>query len=173
MSVITKRGDQGLTDTMFGGRVPKNSPNVVASGVVDELNACVGLARTTAGMPEAVIAILHQIQEKLIGLMGEISVDPEAREKYYEKGYLRIVSEDIGWLENLASEMETKFQGWVKPGENGSHPAAHLDHCRTVCRRAEITAWSLGDGAPEFGPLFLNRLSDVFWLLSREVEKAK
>ncbi len=169
MSIITRRGDDGNTDTMYGGRMSKNSPNVVACGAVDELMASLGMARV-AGVGEEISEQIGEIQVHLITLMGLLSVPEEKREKYLSDGYPGLTQKEIDWLESIAVEMPTKFEGWILPGAKGHAGAAALDMARTVCRRAELTAWALGDGVSREACQFLNRLSDILWLWARKLE---
>jgi cob(I)alamin adenosyltransferase len=169
MSIITRRGDDGNTDTMYGGRMPKNAPNVVACGAVDELMASLGMVRV-AGVPEDISEHIGSIQIHLITLMGLLSVPGEKREKYLSDGYPALTDKEIDWLESIAVEMPTQFDGWILPGAKGHAGAAALDMARTVCRRAEIAAWALGDGVSHEACRFLNRLSDILWLWARKLE---
>lgn len=170
MSIITRRGDDGDTDTMYGGRMSKNSPNVAACGCVDELTSALGMVRVS-GVPEEMIEHIATIQLHLISLMGLLSVPTEKREKYLSDGYPALTQEELDWLESIAVEMPTKFEGWVLPGASGNMGAAWLDMARTVCRRAELSAWALGDGVSKEACRFLNRLSDILWLWARKLEK--
>jgi len=81
MSIITKRGDDGDTDAMYGGRLSKNAPGVVACGDVDELNAALGLLRVSQ-LSEEIIVQIDTIQGHLVALMGLLSVPAKKREKY-------------------------------------------------------------------------------------------
>jgi cob(I)alamin adenosyltransferase len=170
MSIITRRGDDGYTDTMYGGRASKNSLNVVACGCVDELTSALGMVRVS-GVPEEINEHIGTIQKHLISLMGLLSVPEEKREKYLSDGYPTLTQEELDWLESIAVDMPTKFDGWVLPGASGNLGAAWLDMARTVCRRAELSAWALGDGASKEACRFLNRLSDILWLWGRQLEK--
>ena len=155
---------------MYGGRMPKNAPNVVACGAVDELTAALGMVRVS-GVPEEMVEHIGAIQLHLITLMGLLSVPEHKREKYLADGYPALTQKEIDWLESIAVEMPTKFEGWILPGASGNMGAASLDMARTVCRRAEICAWALGDGGCPEACRFLNRLSDILWLWARKLEK--
>ncbi len=171
MSIITRRGDDGDTDVMYGGRMPKNAPEVVACGAVDELNSALGIVRVS-GVPEGIAGEIDTIQGHLVALMGLLSVPAARREKYLADGFPSVSGEDIDWLESIAVAMPTKFDGWARPGASGNVGAAWMDMARAVCRRAELAAWALGEGASPEACRFLNRLSDVLWLWARELEKA-
>lgn len=173
MSITTKRGDDGHTDVMFGKRVPKNFPRVEAYGTVDELNSLLGVARHS-GASEVVITIIDQVQPRLIAVNGELATLEEDMGKYVEKGYGRIQEEDVLWVESTAGhwekECDLRFRGWAIPGREGNLASAQLDLARAVCRRAERRVVELrlqGELADSQIPLFLNRLSDMLWILAR------
>jgi cob(I)alamin adenosyltransferase len=171
MSIITRRGDDGNTDVMYGGRMPKTSSEVAACGCVDELNAALGMVRVS-GVPEDITEKIDTIQRHLVSLMGLLSVPSDRREKYLSDGYPTISEEDLNWLESIAVEMPVKFDGWARPGAAGNLGAAWMDMARTICRRAELSAWELGAGVSHSACKFLNRLSDILWLWARELENS-
>lgn len=172
MSIVTKRGDEGETDLLYGKRISKTHLRVETLGTIDELNTAIGLARCQGGEPLA--QELDWLQERLVGLMGELAVLPEDLPRYEEDGLARITAKDVESLEELARAIEeagVDFKGWARPGASGSLPAAFLDQARTVSRRAERRVLSLTEKGdlPEV-TLFLNRLSDYLWLLARREE---
>ncbi len=169
MSIITRRGDDGQTDVMYGGRMPKNAPEVVACGAVDELTSALGLVRVS-GVSEEMSGQIDAIQERLVALMGLLSVPAGKRDKYLADGYPSVSQEDVDWLETMAVDMPTRLDGWARPGAAGHLGAAWMDMARTICRRAELSAWALGDGVSLDACRFLNRLSDILWLWARKLE---
>lgn len=170
MSIITRRGDDGNTDVMYGGRMPKTSPEVAACGCVDELNAVLGMVRVS-GVPDAVVEKIDTIQRHLVSLMGLLSVPARKRGKYLADGFPSIGQGELDWLESIAEEMPTKFDGWARPGAAGDPGAAWMDMARTVCRRAELSAWDMGEDRCDGACRFLNRLSDILWLWARKLER--
>lgn len=170
MSIITRRGDDGYTDVMYGGRVPKNAPEVVACGAVDELTSALGMVRVS-GVPSDIVGQIDEIQGHLVTLMGLLSVPADKRQKYSTDGYPGISQDDIDWLESIAVDMPNEFKGWARPGASGNMGAAWMDMARTICRRAELAAWALGEEAPIEASQFLNRLSDILWLWARKLEE--
>jgi cob(I)alamin adenosyltransferase len=146
---------------------------VKACGTVDELNAALGLARAAA-LEDSVREQLLFIQEELIVLMGELAVPAENLERYVKDGHAVVTPEMSARLERKVYELEAGsdvFQGWATPG--ASLPAAALDVARTVCRRAERAVCALlADGQLRNGEvlIYLNRLSDLLWLLARRAE---
>lgn len=169
MSIITKRGDEGETDLLFGRRVRKSDLRMEFMGAVDELNSALGLARV-AGMSAELTALIDRIQEKLVAAMGLIATLPEDVERYR---YATISSEDVAWLESIAKELEgrgVRYTDWARPGADGAMGSAALDLARAVARRAERHGWQLheqGDEVSSEVRLFLNRLSDLLWIMAR------
>ena len=172
MSITTKRGDEGQTDLLFGGKVAKGSPQIEALGAVDELNAALGMARV-AMEGEAAESVDH-LQKLLVTLMGELAM-PAGKDAEYEKtGFGRIGEEEIGWVEKWSAliEGDERFGGWLRPGAHGGELAARLHVARTVARRAERRAWEVDEAvASSELRIFLNRLSDVLWLMARKSEE--
>lgn len=174
MSISTRTGDGGSTALMYGKRVSKDHPRVEAYGSVDELNAALGLARALA-KPSGK-ELLGAIQKALVGLMGELAVAPEDLHRYESDGYARLQDRDLDLLDREIEAMEKATpqpQGWSTPG--GSDSGAALDLARTVCRRAEREVWKLEKAQGNLRsliPRYLNRLSDLLWLLEREVENS-
>lgn len=174
MSIITKRGDDGQTDLLFGKRIAKTNLRVETLGTIDELNTAVGLARFHGDARLA--GELDWLQEKLVGLMGELAVLPEDLERYLSSEMAQVTAADVELLEARGKAVEEKgvsFAGWARPGASKSAAAAFLDNARTVSRRAERRVLALCDegGLPQV-TLFLNRMSDYLWLLARREEGA-
>jgi cob(I)alamin adenosyltransferase len=173
MSIITKTGDQGTTSLMYNRRVSKCDPRIEACGAVDELSAALGLARCASQQPHVAEAILA-IQNDLIGLMGELATSAEDLARYERDGYQRVRPELTQRLERLAASLSAEtgpFRGWALPGNNPG--AAALDFARAVCRRAERSVVALSEQglAQNIETLkYLNRLSDLLWLLARSAE---
>ncbi len=173
VSIVTRTGDDGTTALMYGRRVPKNHPRVEAYGAVDELNAALGLARATAN-ENFISENLLAIQKDLVGLMGELAVLPEDLPRYVRDGYPVVTPQMTAKLDACVREIEAQgvtFKGWATPGAT-LHSAA-LDVARTVCRRAERRVCGLRETGelPNAGIIiYLNRLSDLLWLMARRVE---
>ena len=173
MSIATRTGDNGTTALMYGRRVPKNHIRVEAYGSVDELNAALGVARASAEQ-EFVRSNLLMIQNDLVVLMGELAVAREDLERYVKGGYTLVTPALTAKLDALVKEIEAQqvsFKGWATPGATLN--SAALDVARTVCRRAERRVCDLsgaGEMANDEIIIFLNRLSDLLWLLARWVE---
>ena len=173
MSIVTKTGDGGTTALMYGRRVPKSHPRVEAYGTVDELNAALGSARATVEH-DFVRENLFTIQQNLVVLMGELCVQPEDLPRYLKDGYSSVTPGMTAKLDALVRKIEVQIpdlKGWATPG--ATQGAAALDVARTVCRRAERRVCVLREAAELESAeivVYLNRLSDVLWLLARWVE---
>ncbi len=177
MSIATRRGDEGETDLLFGCRLSKSHPRVHALGAVDELNAALGPLRIAALRAET-REIVSTLQPWLIALMGELATPPGLEEKYAAK-HKPFESEKVAYLDEWVTKLEAggalEFKGWALPGEAGVMTGAYADLARVACRRAERNVVDL-IGTEQEVPnrevmRFLNRLSDVLWLLARWEEK--
>ncbi len=174
MSIATKTGDDGTTGLMYGRRVAKTHPRIVANGAVDELNAALGVVRATLDDVVITDAILS-IQKELVTLMGEVAVDAEDRERY-EKGGFRFVTSAMvdrltGFIDDLEKNHKISYRGWATPGATAG--SATLDVARTICRRAEREVVALSESGVNVNPeiiRYLNRLSDLSWLWARWIE---
>jgi cob(I)alamin adenosyltransferase len=173
MSIATKTGDLGTTGLMYNRRVAKNHLRVEAYGTADELNAALGMARALAPHEFVRVNVLR-VQKDLVVLMGELATLTEDLERYGKDGFERVTPERTAVLDQLVAEIEAQkvsFRGWATPGATSA--SAALDVARTVCRRAERRVYSLQEAnqLPNAEILvFLNRLSDVLWLLARWTE---
>ena len=165
--IYTRLGDDGETHLGDMSRVSKLHPRVEAYGTVDELNAMIGVALLQPGLSEAFASWLRRVQNDLLDVGADLSVPPQAdgggaRER------LRVGPEYTDWLEHACDEVNAKLpplRSFVIPG--GTAASAHLHVCRTVCRRAERRAIAVGEeGNPEV-VRYLNRLSDLLFILSR------
>jgi|SRR6266850_5326875 cob(I)alamin adenosyltransferase len=173
MSIVTKTGDKGTTGLMYNRRVSKCHPRVEACGAVDELNAAIGMARA-ATKHEFLRENLVIIQKELVNLMGELATLKEDFPKYLKDGYSTIKPEMTARLEKTVREIEAQninFKGWATPGANGS--AASLDMARTVSRRAERRVCALQEAGELENKeilVYMNRVSDLLWLMARWAE---
>lgn len=168
--IYTKLGDGGETHLGDMSRVSKLHPRVEAYGSVDELNAVIGVALLQPGMPAAFAEWLRRIQNDLLDVGADLSV-PEAGaegEAKPERERLRIADDYVTWLEAALDEVNAALEplrSFVIPG--GTPAGAHLHVCRTVCRRAERRTLAVGAEVNPAVVRYLNRLSDLFFVLSR------
>lgn len=166
MKIYTKTGDSGETGLFDGTRVAKSDARVDAYGEVDELNACLGLAR--AEIEDTVLRDeLARIQQDLFALGARLA-DPAAKiaERVTKAA---IAPDDIARLERLIDAADAELPAlrrFILPGGGRAGAALHL--ARTVCRRAERRMVALGPGAVEPDLLvYINRLSDLLFTLAR------
>lgn len=170
--IYTRLGDNGETHLGDMSRVAKIHPRVEAYGTVDELNAFLGVALLAPGLPEPFAGWLRRVQNELLDVGADLSVPPSPPSSAATRDRLRIGPEYTEWLEGACDEVNARLaplRSFVIPG--GSPAAAHLHVCRTVCRRAERRALAVGE---EVNPLvlrYLNRLSDLLFILSRAVNE--
>jgi len=168
--IYTRLGDGGDTHLGDMSRVRKTSARVSAYGEVDELNAVLGLARQQP-LPTAYDGWLAQIQNDLFDLGADLSV-PEGESG---DGRLRVTPAQVtrleGWCDRVNDELEP-LRSFVLPA--GAPGAAALHLGRTVCRRAERAVVALVDAEPvnPSALAYLNRLSDLLFILARSVNQA-
>lgn len=175
--VYTRTGDRGETALVGGKRVPKDSPRIEAYGTIDELNSIVGLARAfneeSLAESEAhrfVNNILRRIQDELFDLGSELATPAE----FFREGMYRVGEHEVKKLEELMDECQKELEplrSFILPG--GGKIGAYLHQCRTVCRRAEreILRLSRSEELSEWPLKYVNRLSDLFFVLARWISK--
>jgi cob(I)alamin adenosyltransferase len=163
--IYTRGGDKGQTSLGDGSRVPKTDLRIAAYGTVDELNSFLGLALASPGLPDEFRPWLEQVQNDLFDVGADLSVPlADKRER------LRVRQEQVDRLEelcDLVNERLEPLKSFVLPG--GGEAAARLHVARSVCRRAEREAIALSsaeDASPE-ALAYLNRLSDLLFILAR------
>lgn len=172
-SIATRTGDDGTTALLYGQRVPKDHPQIETIGNLDELNAALGLAKAHAPAAER-RAELERVQKELVALMGEVVCAESDLARYSQSKFEKIDEAALARLDAGVAAVEAKnvkFDGWATPGAN-LHAAA-LDHARTIARRAERRMIGLAAHGRALRPLllqYINRLSDLLWLLAREAE---
>lgn len=168
MKIYTKTGDNGETGLANGARIAKNSARISAIGVVDELNAAIGVARLS--VPQALDAVLEKIQNELFIVGSELAAPNGAMpEKIPHITDLQIIFLEKG-IDVMSRECAplTKF---ILPG--GIAAAAQIHFCRVVCRRTERAVAALTQNEPENLARekvllrYLNRLSDFFFMAAR------
>ena len=173
MKIYTRTGDAGDTGLFGGGRVGKDHPRVEAYGDVDELNACIGLARSIEMMPR-IDEVLVPIQRDLFAI-GALLATPDREKMRQQLDKARIDAARITQLEHAIDDAEAELEplkSFIIPG--GTPKAAALHVARTVCRRAERRVVHLaGEGVelPELVTIYLNRLSDLLFTLARLANK--
>ena len=164
MKIYTKGGDNGLTSLFGGKRLSKDDFRIEAYGTIDELNSFTGLlmAKTNRRFFHEVLTM---VQNRLFDIGSHLASDPE-------KSVLpcHVDEIDITMLEETMDVMDTELpalRSFILPGGSELTALAHV--CRTVCRRAERRVVSLAreENVDEWVIIFLNRLSDFFFVLAR------
>lgn len=165
--VYTKRGDKGETDLVDGSRVSKASLRVDAFGDVDELNSLIGLARTRLVQDDEIDKILDIIQNDLFIVGADLASPLSVKCPRVEEGFISTLER---WADQYV-ESVGPLKEFILPG--GSEAGAILHLARTVARRAERRVVRL-DAEAEVNRLclvYLNRLSDLLFVLAREVNR--
>lgn len=168
-SIVTRTGDKGTTRLFSGEEVAKDHPRTCAYGDLDELVSLLGVAAASATI-SAVASRLREIQRWLFVVGTELATNAEHVERLSQRIAAPQVAEIDAWCESLEQSL-TLPAGFVLPG--GTLPAAHIDHARSVARRLERSVVALARQGEvrnaELG-VWLNRLSDLLWLLARQEE---
>ena len=177
-SIAKRTGDDGTTSLLYGQRVPKDHPQIEAVGAFDELNVALGtikphLASDARG--NAVRALLGAVQKNLIALMGELACAETDASRYAASKFEKLSADDVARLDAEVAALEQrglKFDGWATPGANLC--AGSFDFARVAARQAERRLVALPAHGRSMRPevhQFVNRLSDLLWLLAREAEQ--
>ena len=166
--IYTRLGDGGETHLGDMSRVAKTHPRIEAYGTVDELNSQIGVLQSVTGLPSQYADWLVRIQNDLFDVGADISVPEAAGGSESKRERLRVIPEQTAWLEERCDEVNATLaplKSFVLPG--GTPAAAHLHVCRTVCRRAERAAIACGAEINAETVRYLNRLSDLLFILAR------
>jgi cob(I)alamin adenosyltransferase len=158
--IYTRTGDDGTTGLGDGTRVPKDGARVEAYGTIDELNSVLGVLLAVPALPDAVRALLTEVQHELFDLSAELCVP----------GLSTITADHVTRLETALDGFNDPLpplKEFILPGGGPAAAACHL--ARTVARRAERRTWTLAR-AEKVNPEvlhYLNRLSDLLFVLAR------
>ena len=182
--VYTRTGDAGETALVGGARVAKDSPRIIAYGVIDELNSTLGLVRAFAtersisstrlrrgrDSGARLVELLRKIQNELFDLGSELATPADAE---YE-GMWHVTPAEVAGLEATIDELQKDLEplkSFVLPG--GGVLGATIHQARTICRRAEIEILRLSRVEPVSADLlrYVNRLSDLLFVLARWITK--
>lgn len=172
MKVYTKRGDDGTTGLLYGGRVDKDDPRTQAYGTTDEAVSALGLARATLGEGEWHDAVLA-VQRELFVIGAQLATHTQHWERLTDE-VSRVTPAMVDRLEQRIDALTERIplpREFVVPG--GSTAGAAIDLARTIVRRAEREAVQMrrANLLPDDTPLrYLNRLSDYLFVLARSVE---
>lgn len=166
MRIYTRRGDDGTTGLLYGGRTRKDAPVMEATGAVDEAQAALGMARAEASSGSEVDRLLIGLERDLYVLMAELTTLPENRGKL-TPGSSLVTSAMVEGLERTIDELTGRFPPvteFVVPGHD--RLTAALDLARATIRRAERATVGVTAANSLVGS-YLNRLSDLVWTLAR------
>jgi len=170
MKIYTKTGDAGTTGLFGGPRVSKDDVRICAYGSVDELNAVLGIARSTP-LTDSLDAMLAQVQHQLFSIGAELATpNPEEHDLKWDGE--PHVSQLEQWIDAMEGDLPP-LRSFILPG--GSPQAAHLHLARTVCRRVEREIVSLSHN-PRVSDvsniiIYLNRLSDMLFVMARRANQ--
>ena len=167
-SISTMRGDEGETSLAGGVRVSKASIRVETYGTIDELNSTMGFARSICDDAE-IAALTKTIQQDLFKIGSSLATPPESPKPQViiERGLVDRLTAEVHRIEAI----EGVLGDWSIAGEHTA--AAAYDMARTVCRRAERALVRLKEAGTVVQPgilAYVNRLSDLLWLLGRKLE---
>jgi len=166
LKIYTRKGDDGTTGLLYGGRVRKDAAAPSAYGDVDEAQAVLGLGRAECTRGDELDELLVRLERDLWVLMAELATDPSKREKL-APGTSLVTEDMVTSLEPVIDDLTARFEQpteFVLPGQN--RVAAILDLARTVVRRAERQALAASTEGSFVVP-YLNRLSDLLWTMAR------
>ena len=173
MKIYTKKGDTGTTGLFGGSRVPKDDIRVECIGTLDEVNSSIGLLRVQLGTEHPWQSRLHKIQKDMMDMMSHLARPSDAK-----KINTNPIPEDGAafcetWIDELEAAMTSPSDYFLLPGGNQVSALCHL--VRTQMRRGERRLVTLmrADAVHPAIPAYINRLSDLFFTLSRaEMDKA-
>lgn len=165
MKIYTKTGDKGTTALLGGARVSKANLRIDAYGTIDELNAYMGLLRDQS-VNKKREALIHHIQNQLFSIGSLLAAQPGKKLDYLPE----LQENDVLALESAIDEMNDmlpEMKNFILPGGHQSVSFCHIARC--VCRRAERKVVALADHEEiaDRIVIFLNRLSDYLFVLSR------
>lgn len=164
--IYTRTGDNGTTGIHGGERVAKDNIRIEANGCVDELNAVIGMVRSLLPQEHEWQSLLFVIQKNLMAVMSHVATPSALRAKNPN-----VLPEDLVAMCEEAMDglmMQLEDNGYfILPG--GTPVSAQLQFARTITRRAERRLWTLHrqDELPEIILRFINRLSDLFFVMAR------
>ncbi len=171
--IYTRTGDDGSTRLGDMSETSKTDPRLQAYADVDEANAHLGVALTAGGLDEDVVRVLTHVQNDLFDVGADFCTPVVADPEYPP---LRIEADYVDRLEAWCDEYNEdlpKLRSFILNG--GTPGAAHLHVARTVCRRAERSAWAAwehhADSMNILAIRYLNRLSDLLFILARHANR--
>lgn len=173
MKIYTKKGDSGKTALFGGSRVDKDDVRVECYGTLDEVNSTIGLLRAKLGVEHAWQAKLGKIQKDMMDMMSHLARPSDCKKENPNPKALDGAEFCEQWIDELEAGMMTKSDYFLLPGGNEISALCHV--VRTQMRRGERRLVSLMkvDTIEDYIPAYINRLSDLFFILARaEMDKA-
>ena len=173
MKIYTKKGDTGTTGLFGGSRVPKDDVRVECIGTLDEVNSTIGLLRVKLGTEHPWQPRLHKIQKDMMDMMSHLARPSDAKKINSNPMPEDGASFCEAWIDELEEAMTSPSDYFLLPGGNEVSALCHL--ARTQMRRGERRLVTLmrADTVHPAIPAYINRLSDLFFTLSRaEMDKA-
>jgi cob(I)alamin adenosyltransferase len=173
--IYTRTGDDGTTALADSTRVAKTDTRLAAYADTDETNCVIGVAITLGGLPADMVTLLRRIQNELFDCGADLATPLPVTPPEYEQ--LRIDASYVAALEAACDSYNAALpvlRSFVLPG--GTPGAALLHSARATARRAERTAWAAvadhGDTISPWPAKYLNRLSDLLFILARAANTA-
>ncbi len=166
MNIVTKTGDKGTTALFGGVRVPKNNIRIECNGQLDELNVRIGALRTQLPENHEWDKGLHRVQMDIMLLMSHVATTSESNKKNTKKHPKDGIIACEQWIEQLSEGLESELSTFTLPGGTTIAVACHL--ARTAARTAErlLVAAYQQEQFPEYILEYVNRLSDLFYILA-------
>ncbi len=166
MNIVTKTGDKGKTALFGGVRVDKNHIRIECNGMLDELNVRIGALRTQLPENHEWDKGLHRIQMDIMLLMSHVATTSKAKKENTKKHPKDGIISCEKWIEQLSEGLESELSTFTLPGGTPIAVACHL--ARTAARTAErllVSAYQ-HEKFPEYILEYINRLSDLFYILA-------
>lgn len=167
--IYTKTGDDGTTGLVGGGRIKKSSQRIIAYGTIDELNSAIGMSLSFT-LDSDISDLLTKIQNDLF-VVGSDLANPVLNDSSS-----RVTDEMVTYLEKQIDKLESDLPSityFILPG--GDHIASLIHLARSICRRAEVNIVELEEKEPinKVCQVYVNRLSDLLFVIARTINKRK
>ena len=174
MKIYTKKGDTGKTGVFGGKRVYKDDARIECIGTLDEVNSTIGLMRSKLGDDHEWQANLHRVQKDMMNMMSHLARPSDSKKENTNPEPKDGAEFCEQWIDDMESKMSSPSDYFLLPGGNEISSMCHV--CRTQMRRGERTLVTLfkedPDSVHEYISAYINRLSDLFFMMARfEMDK--
>lgn len=174
MKIYTRKGDTGKTGVFGGKRTYKNSARIECIGTLDEVNSTIGLLRAKLGETHEWQTNLHRIQKDMMDMMSHLARPSDSKKENTNPKPIDGAEFCEKWLDELEDNISSPSDYFILPGGNEISALCHV--CRTQIRRGErtlVTLWQEDpDSVEDYVMAYINRLSDLFFTMSRaEMDK--